>query len=112
MTRVLLAIAAAILVFAAIQAGSCGPDSESEIVRTPVAELGCDELVCTLLVWDASEVRVYDDVDLFYHRWSDDQGYLDDRRLTYRFPLPPSGIVIAEACNPQGMCTTAEYFKD
>lgn len=107
MTRFLLGIAVAILVFAAIQAG-CGPADENESPeRTPVVSLDCDELVCTLLVHYASEVRVYDTVDLdAYHLWEDNQGYLDERRLTYRFPLPDTGVVVAEACNSE-VCTTA-----
>ena len=107
-TRLLAAVVLfGCLSFVAVQ--SCGPDSDSESPLTPVAELGCDDLVCTLLVWNASEVRVYDDEDQYYHRWSDYPGYLDGRRLTYRFPLPISGIVIAEACNPDGVCVEETF---
>lgn len=99
-----VAMAVTLAAFAA-----CGSVELGEEDRPPVAELTCDDLVCTLLVWNSSEVRVYDDEDRYYHRWSDYQGYLDGRRLTYRFPLPPSGIVIAEACNPDGVCVEETF---
>lgn len=109
-------LGAAVLVgclsFAAIQ--SCGPDQDFDVVeRTPVVSLDCPEGVCTLLVHYASEVRVYDTQSLAaHHLWEDYQGYVTERRLTYRFPAPDTSVVVAEACNPSGVCTwAAEYLE-
>jgi len=113
MTRLLLAASVALLLAAAVYSEGCGSDSQFDSGVAPVAEIGCTDLVCTLLVWNASEVRVYDTVDPnAYHMWEDYQGYLDERRLTYRFPLPPTGVALAEACNPEGVCTTVESTED
>lgn len=99
------------LSFAAIQ--SCGPDGTETLERTPVVSFDCPEGVCTLLVHYASEVRVYDTQSLeAHHLWEDYLGYVTERRLTYRFPAPDTSVVVAEACNPSGVCIWAvEYLE-
>lgn len=113
-TRLFVAVAlVGCLLFAAIQ--SCGPDQDPGLLeRTPVVSFDCPEGVCTLLVHYASEVRLYDTLSLdAHHLWEDYQGYVTERRLTYRFPVPEdTGVVVAEACNPYGVCIRLAEFVE